>query len=188
MKIDVAKLRQEVARLNKLEEGYENIYLTYYNIIQDVENEWNNQYEIRLMQNVNDEKKQMNMVYNDLKDINSLYSYICGKYSFCNRANINLDKEDLIIRKLDNCIYRIRKIRTLCYNVSTKNMDGYKKSILNDVKYRTGQELEKMLVLREKLRSTFSKIREIENDIRAKKTKVVLSTIKETDISNCVEP
>ena len=98
MKLDVSKLRQEVSKLNKLEENYESIYLTYYNIIMDIGNEWNTIYEQRLMRNILDEKKQMNIVYNELKDIISLYSYICNKYSFCNNININLDKEEIITR------------------------------------------------------------------------------------------
>ena len=188
MKIDVSKLKQEISKLSKLEEDYESIYLTYYNRIVDVESEWNNIYEKRLLQNVEIEKKQMNLICNDLNDIKTLYSYICNKYSFCNKININLDKEEMIINEINNCINRLKRIRNLCNSVSTRDMDRYKIKALNDIKYKINMELEKMLTLRNNIHNMFNKVKEIENDIKVKVSEFSLCIINETDISECIEP
>lgn len=188
MKVNVSKMKQEISKLNTLEEYYEDIYLTYYNIIPDIQHEWNNEYEKRLMKNVDDEKKQMNMIYNNLKEINLLYSYICNKYSFCNGIKVDFNKKEIIIKKIDNCIMHLKKISNICNNLDTRNMNGNKTGLFNDTKYKINLELDKLLIVRKKINDMFDKIEGIENDIRTKISEFTIGTINETDIFDCIEP
>ncbi len=188
MKIDLSKLKQEISKLKKIETDYEEIYLNYYSKIKEIDNEWNNIYEKRLMQNIEKEKKEMSLVHSDITELKSLYTYIYEKYSdIGKKIEIDLDKEDIIIRQLDICINHLRSVRYLCNNVDREDKTPEQIYALNSISRKANTGINSLVELRISITSIFKKIKEIENTIKTKINKINLSSVQETDISGSIE-
>lgn len=188
MRINVSNIKNEINIINKLVDEYNSIYINYYNKITEIEQQWNNVYEKRLMQNIEIEKKNMNNVYNDLLELNNMYRYICDKYSSVgNKINVDVHSLSRITSKIDNCISHLWNIIYMFDGIDTEELDENQIYLITVARNRAYREINMYKVLKNNVKSFFSKISNYESDIRKRISKTNISNIQETDISQCID-
>lgn len=188
MEIDLSNIKKSILKLKKLEELYQNLYYEYYNVIERIDEEWKNKFEKRLMLNIEDEKKEMMKIINDINEICLIYSIIYEKYKIIGkRIKINLENKDIIIRQINNCINRLRIITSICNSIDINNLNEYQIVSVNNTLRKANNTINNLNEIKNSIFSTCNMIEEIEEDIKTRINELKITIIKETDIANCIE-
>ena len=138
------------------------------------------------MQNIESEKASMNLVYNDLTLINSIYEKMYKGYSeLGNKIYINVNKEEEIVNKMNGCINHLNRIIKMLDYVSVDSNQIY---LLNNTKQMLFRELDVFRALCNNVVNAFIKVKKIENQIHDMLLKINIETVKVSDITNYVEP
>lgn len=185
MEINVANIEKECSTLKKnIDSFYDNV-LTIYNELNWVRGYWDDYHARLFFTSVNSEKTKVVNTYNELESICNIYRSIVERYkSIGNKIHVNLEEKDNVLAKFNNFYDKISEIISSYNNLNLGFCAGT--SIANRL-YRQKQDLLKIKaslnVYKEKVKSTFEKIEEIERDINYKITNTSIEEIEEADIN-----
>lgn len=189
MEIDLFKVKKAIKKIDKIEKKYEEVYLTYYNTANEIDNEWNNKYEKMLMQAVEEEKKEMNLVRENMSEIKKVYSYILEKYSeLGEKIKINLRRESEITDQIDKCVAELKTINNLSNNINIEDFSPQQLYALEISGPRIRNMITDLVDVKSRITSTLKNIKNIEEAIKNRINNIELVTAKETDISGMLEP
>ncbi len=181
MEINISNLIEKKDKLTKKINEYEQTNLDYYNEISNVKTHWNTKKGKDFSSDVDEERKEIALVINNLKDIRDLYSYIIDKYkSYGDKILFDTTDENKIIDNINNYNNKIAEIIKLYDGIIAQYNNGAiveERRIINNC-------IKQMNDIKNNTIEKLSDFENIEKDIRAKINKIELEYIKETDISN----
>lgn len=181
MKVDVKELRINYSKLNIIIEDYLDIFNNYYNEVNFIPNYWRS-VKSNYFKFITEEEKKVNKeFYHELLSLYSLYGYIIDKYSsFEGKISINEDSKDLIVNKvLENDINNIINQYESIYSSSPIIME---KINIQQNKIKNNQN--NLLEYKDEVKNLYTKIKEIEEDIKNKISQIFIESINETSNEN----
>jgi len=181
MKVDVKELRINYSKLNIIIEDYLDIFNNYYNEVNFIPNYWRS-VKSNYFKFITEEEKKVNKeFYHELLSLYSLYGYIIDKYSsFDGKISINEDSKDLIVNKvLENDINNIINQYESIYSSSPIVME---KINIQQNKIKNNQN--NLLENKDEVKNLYTKIKEIEEDIKNKISQIFIESINETSNEN----
>jgi len=181
MKVDVKELRINYSKLNIIIEDYLDIFNNYYNEVNFIPNYWRS-VKSNYFKFITEEEKKVNKeFYHELLSLYSLYGYIIDKYSsFDGKISINEDSKDLIVNKvLENDINNIINQYESIYSSSPIVME---KINIQQNKIKNNQN--NLLEYKDEVKNLYTKIKEIEEDIKNKISQIFIESINETSNEN----
>ena len=185
MEINIANIEKECSTLKKnIDSFYDNV-LAVYNELNWVRGYWDDYLARLFFTSVNSEKTKVVNTYNELESMCNIYQSIVERYkSIGNKIHVNLEEKDNVLAKFNNFYDKISEIISSYNNLNLGFCAGT--SIANRLN-RQKQDLLKIKaslnVYKEKVKSTFEKIEEIERDINYEITNTSIEEIEEADIN-----
>ena len=185
MEINVGNIEKECSTLKKnIDSFYDNV-LTIYNELNWVKGYWDDYHARIFFTNVNSEKMKVVNTYNELKSICNIYESIVERYkSIGNKIQVNLEEKDNVLSKFNNFYDKVNELISL-YN--DLNLGFCASSSIANRLYRQKQDLLKIKaslnVYKERVKTTFETLEEIERDINYKITNTSIEEIEEADIN-----
>ena len=185
MEINVGNIEKECSTLKKnIDSFYDNV-LTIYNELNWVKGYWDDYHARIFFTNVNSEKMKVVNTYNELKSVSNIYEFMVERYkSIGNKIQVNLEVKDNVLAKFNNFY---DKVNELISSYNGLNLGFCAGSSIANRLHRQKRDLLKIKaslnVYKEKVKSTFEKIEEIESDINYKISNTSIEEIKEANIS-----
>ena len=178
MVVHVDKVRVELDKYNNLINKYENAYLNLYHELRNASIYWNDGNSINYFDNIDLEKNKISNGILELKSVRDIYFFIAESYEkIGNRIFFDLKYQDVIINKFNMYINKLNKIINLY-----KNLDL---SFCAEEAILLCSELDKLdhmkvsvVAVKEKVRSIFVQIEEIEKEVRLRISKIDIEILK----------
>ena len=185
MEINVANIEKECSTLKKnIDSFYDNV-LTIYNELNWVKGYWDDYHARLFFTNVNSEKMKVVNTYNELKSVSNIYESMVERYkSIGNKIQVNLEEKDNVLAKFNNFYDKVNELISLYNGLNLRFCAGT--SVANRL-YRQKQDLLKIKaslnVYKERVKTTFETLEEIERDINYKISNTSIEEIEEANIS-----
>lgn len=185
MEINIANIEKECSTLKKnIDSFYDNV-LTIYNELNWVKGYWDDYHARLFFTNVNSEKMKVVNTYNELKSVSNIYESMVERYkSIGNKIQVNLEEKDNVLAKFNNFYDKVNELISSYNNLNLGFCAG--SSIANRL-YRQKQDLLKVKaslnVYKERVKTTFETLEEIERDINYKISNTSIEEIEEANIS-----
>lgn len=185
MEINVGNIEKECSTLKKnIDSFYDNV-LTIYNELNWVKGYWDDYHARLFFTNVNSEKMKVVNTYNELKSVSNIYVSMVERYkSIGNKIQVNLEEKDNVLAKFNNFYDKVNELISSYNNLNLGFCAG--NSIANRL-YRQKQDLLKVKaslnVYKERVKTTFETLEEIERDINYKISNTSIEEIEEANIS-----
>lgn len=184
MEILVSKINEELQKLNKLIDDYEDNYFNFYETeIKELSLCWHNGYSKIFITNAKKEKEIENTTIVELRKIINIYNSLVEKYNNIGcKIVFNLKNKDKMLIKLNNYINEINTNINLYNNLELSNWNNASVYLKNEKITLSNMEI-KAKEVRDNLQERLNSIEEYEKTIASKITKIDIETIKVTDIS-----
>ena len=185
MEINVGNIEKECSTLKKnIDSFYDNV-LAVYNELNWVKGYWDDYHARLFFTNVNSEKMKVVNTYNELKSVSNIYESMVERYkSIGNKIQVNLEEKDNVLAKFNNFYDKVNELISLYNGLNLRFCAGT--SVANRL-YRQKQDLLKIKaslnVYKERVKTTFETLEEIERDINYKISNTSIEEIEEANIS-----
>ena len=185
MEINIANIEKECSTLKKnIDSFYDNV-LAVYNELNWVKGYWDDYHARLFFTNVNSEKMKVVNTYNELKSVSNIYESMVERYkSIGNKIQVNLEEKDNVLAKFNNFYDKVNELISLYNGLNLRFCVGT--SVANRL-YRQKQDLLKIKaslnVYKERVKTTFETLEEIERDINYKISNTSIEEIEEANIS-----
>ena len=185
MEINIGNIEKECSTLKKnIDSFYDNV-LAVYNELNWVKGYWDDYHARLFFTNVNSEKMKVVNTYNELKSVSNIYESMVERYkSIGNKIQVNLEEKDNVLAKFNNFYDKVNELISLYNGLNLRFCAGT--SVANRL-YRQKQDLLKIKaslnVYKERVKTTFETLEEIERDINYKISNTSIEEIEEANIS-----
>jgi len=179
MFINSEKLSIELKKLLGLIEKYNDIYINYYNTLNESSSYWSSPMSVRFFSDTSLEKNKIEMTITDLKSIAEIYNYMVETYSeIGKKIKYDLSYENSInqlfnkyIEKIDSTLILYRSLEVDTLNIQI--IQQQKEKIINNKK--------RILEIKDYYNELFNKFKEIEIEVKNKISNLNIEYIKETE-------
>lgn len=186
MEINVDKLKNELSKLNKLVEEYEDVYLNMYNELLHASSNWQDECSLRFFENVKLEKTKVKITLDETKEIRDIYTYLIDKYEDVgNKIHVILNNKDKINNKFNNYVNKIDDLIRNYKNLDT-SFCSYERKMLANEQRKIVDMRNKTVEIKEKYSQIFQEIDEIEKETAQKLSKINIEILKQSNISTYV--
>ncbi|MBR1376443.1 MAG: hypothetical protein IJ565_01380 [Bacilli bacterium] len=180
--IKVDKLKDEVVKLNKLIDDYEDNYLNMYHEIMNSNSDWIDGNSITFFSEKDLEKQKRELGVDELKNVSNIYQYIASSYeTLANNIKYDLDKKNTINSEINEYIKKINSIIRDYSNLSTKYVDSSIRIAINNEITKLRKTKSKAKILRNTLEEIFNNIEEIEKNVNSKISQIKIDIITQNN-------
>ena len=180
MFINSEKLSVEIKKLLELIEKYNDIYINYYNTLNESSSYWNSSLSIKFFSDVSVEKNKVEMAINDLKNIADIYTYMVESYgAIGKKIKYDLSKEEILTQLFNKYI---EKIDSTIILYRTLEIDAQNMQIIENQKEILNNNKKKIIEIRKYYIDLFNKIREIDIEVKNRIKNLKIDYIKESEI------
>jgi len=179
MEIKISELKTEIKKLNSLIENYEEIYLNFYNVVNDGDNYWKDDYADLFYEEAKNKKTKIRNFKDELDELKHLYELIVAKYEYIATRNIIFDftNKDSIYSQIDNCINMYQNIISSYSSLDTSVCEGSELSNIMNSQSKLREAKEKLTKYKLDLIKTINYIEKTELEINHKISSITLEIL-----------
>lgn len=181
--VNVGELNNHILELNRIIDDYNLTYLNLFNSINQLSDSWVGDMATNFFSSMEKEKNETLEIINRIKKEKEIYKYIYDSYkTLGKKIKCNLDAKEIIVTKIDNCIDKTKEINMIYQSIDvTKNYDE------RDSIVKKKQDMIKVLdifnKIKNNIKTTYSKIEEIEREVSRKLDNIEYIKVNEFEIN-----
>ena len=180
MFINSEKLSIELKKLLSLIDKYNDIYINYYNTLNESSTYWSSPLSVRFFSDTSIEKNNVEMTIANLKNLSSIYNYMVEEYSeIGKKIRYDLSYENSLNQLFNKYIEKIDSTLILYRNLSLETEDV---EIINKQMEALKNNKKRIIDIKNYYNELFNKLKEIEIEVKNKLLTLDIKYIKENDI------
>ncbi|MBP3460853.1 MAG: hypothetical protein J6K21_00385 [Bacilli bacterium] len=183
MKINVQNLKNDLLKLNKLIEDYENNYLNIYKEMSQISFFWNDAISKKFFKELELEKIKIMDNINEIKELKSIYFLIVEKYEkLGNNIKVNLKNKDSVLSLINRYYNKVNEIFQYYSNLNLYNIDYKIQNSIYNEKLKVKEILKNIEHIKDEFKDKMNTIEQIEISIKNKINSINISYFKEIEV------
>ena len=179
MFINSERLSIELKKLLGLIDKYNDIYINYYNTLNESSTYWNSPLSVRFFSDTSVEKNKVEMTITDLMSIADIYNYMVETYSeIGKKIKYDLSYENSLNQLFNKYIEKIDSTLTLYRSFELDNEDI---QVIQQQIEIIKNNKKRIIEIKDCYNELFNKFKEIEIEIKNKISNLNIEYIKETE-------
>ena len=174
MRLNIEKLKDNIKLYNDLLENYESTCMNFYYEAESNTRYWNSGIANYFFSLIDEEKKENKIFFEELKSLKLVFDYLIDNYqNYGKKITLDLESKDAIINRLSNY-----KTSDISYLLNDSDLDVIN---INKSKAKIKNIEKNISKYKEEYKKICNKIESIEEEIKVRLSKIVVSSVEEVD-------